>query len=95
MPLRFRVVSGEAVILMLQPGEQRGARRDAARAGRIGAAEVDALAGQLVEVRGVRKAGAVQPQRVAPHLIDHDHDDIRMLFHRRHAPVSLLYGKEN
>ena len=81
-PLRTGVVPGETVVLVLESGHQRGAGRDAGRTGRIGAGEIDPLPGELVKVRRVGEAGAVQPQRVAPHLIDHDHQYVRSFSHQ-------------
>lgn len=88
-PFRVRIVSSKTVVFVLQPGHHCGTGRYTARTSRIGTCEIDPFPRQLVEMRRVRETGTVHAQRVAPHLIDHDHQNIHRFAHLRRLSMSI------
>ena len=63
-------------------GGDYGKNKEHSGAGCGAGVRVEPMAFLVVKVRRVGEAGAVQPQRVAPHLIDHDHQYVRSFSHQ-------------
>ena len=83
---RYVGVDHHAVVVGIQPGEQRRPRRRAHRRGGVGEVERGSLAGQPVQIGGFADPVSVAPQGVLAELVGEEEDDVEAV----HACRSIL-----